>query len=257
MSSPSHDEIIECLAHDGGLDGVELSDFKFGRLGADTEYFFRNCTLKNTRIKDVALRASHWQDCDFVNCEFVSCNLREAVFENCQFFSIDTVEGGAFRFCNLESACFKSCDLSLSKLLGCDAYDVEFADCKMVGFRVENTGFAREFGLIKRNSATFSGCNMADAGLNKTDFSTCVFKDCDLSDVDLSHAALRSSEMTQCNLHGAELRACSLSGSDLRGSVLDGFDLNIIKDYRGMQISAGQQHVLLNSIGIDVFPEEG
>ena len=44
--------------------------------------------------------------------------------------------------------------------------------------------------------------------------------------------------------------------ADLRGADLTGFDLQDIKSFSGLQISASQQHHLLRSLGIDVFADE-
>ena len=252
---PSHDEINELLAGNGYVEGIDLSNLAFENLESDDEYGFERCVVRDVHIKGDALRGSEWRDCQFMNCVFTGCNLREAVFENCHFFNAETTETTVFRFCDLDSARFMSCDLSVGGLFGNYAYDVEFSECKMVGFQVEKANFSRDFGKMKRNLATFNACSLMDAVMREIDLSTCVIKDCDLSDADLSAAILISAELTDCNLYGVDFKDSDLSGSDLRGSSLDGFDLTAVKAYRGLQISAGQQHLLLTSIGIDVFAD--
>lgn len=252
----SHDDLIELLTKADIVEGVDLSALEFDVLEGEQDYVFQKCTVKNTRIKGAALRSSQWNDCQFENCMLTGTNLREAVFEKCQFFDAGTASGGVFRYCELEGARFKSCDLSLSSLIGCTAFEVEFTKCKMPGFKIEKTDFSREFGNLKRNQATFEDCNMIDAQLHEIDFSTCIFKRCELNDTDLSYSNLTGAEVTECNLYAVDFKECDLSGVDLRRSDLDGIELMTLANYQGLQISAGQQHLLLNSIGIDVFPDD-
>lgn len=253
--APSHDEIVAYLAGDPHVERLDLSSLRFDELDPDIEYGFEQCVINNVKIKGDALIGSEWRDCEFMSCEFTSCNLREAVFENCHFFNVQTAEGTVFRFCDLENARFDACDLSVCGFHSNDAYDVQFSQCKMVGFQFEKTDCSHDFGKLKRNVAMFNDCTMINAVLREADLSTCVLKDCDLSDADLSFAVLTSAELTECNLYGVDFTGCDLSGSDLRGSTLDGFDLTTLKAYQGLQISAGQQHLLLTSIGIDVFAD--
>lgn len=252
----AHDDLIDLLSRVEVVEGVDLSALKFEALESGEEYVFQNCALKDARIKGDGLRGSHWIDCQFENCEFGGVDLREAVFENCQFFDAKTATGALFRFCDMKEARFKSCDLSMSNLTGCTAFEAEFSKCKMPGFTLEKTDFSREFGNLMRNAVCFGHCNMIDANLCEADLSTCVIKHCDLSDADLSFANLRSAEITECNLYAVDFKQSDLSGCDLRGSALDGFVLAAVKDYQGLQISASQQHLLLNSIGIDVSPDD-
>jgi len=252
---PSHEEIDETLAANGCVEGIDLSLLDFASLARDDEYGFERCVVRDVHIKSDALRGSVWRDCQFLNCTFKGCDVREAVFENCHFFNAETAEGSTFRFCELEGTRFVSCDLSVGGLFGCHAFDVEFSDCKMVGFQIEKSNFSRDFGKLKRNVATFNACSLMDANFKEADLSSCVIKDCDLSDADLSSAILVGAEITACNLYGVDFKDCDLSGTDLRGSRLDGFDLTAVRSYQGMQVSAGQQHLLLTSIGIDVFAD--
>jgi fluoroquinolone resistance protein len=256
MAAPSDDALIAALGTGRTFIDQDLSRLEFEALPGDTEYQFRDCRINNARVKSDVLQGSKWQNCRFSACEFVGCNLWEAVFENCLFFDAEQSVGCIFRFCNFRAAAFRDCDLTVSTLLACEAYNAEFTRCKMWGIQFDKTDFVHEIGRNRRNMVTFDDCSLVDAMMREGDFSSAVFNASDLSNADLSKTSLRSSELTNCNLSGADLDDCDLSGADLRRSDLSGIDLTSVRNYQGLLISAGQQHHLLRSIGIDVSPDE-
>lgn len=242
----------EILA-DGGCRDRDLSGFDFEQIKDDQELAFDNCLLRGTRIKGDALIASTWTGCEILSCEFASAGLREAVFRNCSFFSPEEATGAVFRLCDLSFAEFAGCNLSLAAFSGCDAYSSAFKACKMLGAQIERTDFSRKLGRRTLNDAAFTQCNLENAVLADLDLSRCALSDCDLTAADLRGARLVNARISS-DLGFAAVDGADFSGADLSGSSLQGFALTDVKAYAGMTVPAGQQHFLLNALGIEVSP---
>jgi len=256
MTAPTHDDLIAILGADRQFNALDLSALEFAALPEGVEYEFRDCEINNSRISSNALQGSIWRNCKFRSAEFVGLNLWDAVFEKSMFFNPENSVGSVFRFCNFRDVTFRDCDLTVSTLMGCEAYNAEFIRCKMWGTHFDKTDFEHEIGRNRRNMVTFDDCSLVDAVMRGGDFSSAVFNASDLSNADFSKASFRNSELNDCNLSGTDFDECDLSGADLRRSNLSGFDLGSVRNYQGLLISAGQQHHLLRSIGVDVFPDE-
>ena len=243
----------EILA-EGGCRDRDLSGFDFELIDDDQELAFEDCLLRNTRIKGDVLVASTWTGCDIHACDFASAELREAVFQNCNFFSAEDKRGVEFRLGDMALARFTNCNLSLALFTGCDAYDVAFAGCKLLGAQFDSTDFSRKLGRKNYNAVSFKDCSLQDALLADLNLSSCEIRDCDLTGADLRKSRLVNASLTNSELGFATLTGADFSGADLTGSNLQGFDLTDVKAYASMNISADQQHHLLNSIGIEVSP---
>jgi fluoroquinolone resistance protein len=261
MLDPETDRTYLSLRQTNRAVHADLSRIFFDDLPLESARF-ESCTASDTRFVGGELIASHWDRCNFSKCGFSNINFADACFENCSFFDSDRASGSAFRSCELRTAIFRNCDLSMSTFFVCDLFDVKFSGCRMRGVAFEKPSFAqslRKSGRSKKNTrttATFESCNLADAILKGTDFSSCSLIDCELVNADLTAALFVNSSLRGTNLTNASLRLANFSGADLRGANLTGFDLHELADYAGMQISAGQQHHLLRGLGIDVYPDD-
>lgn len=255
MDEDAQRRIMETLADSGVVENIVLSGFDFDRLDTDEQYSFLDCTLEQCVIQGGSLGGSSWKDCRILKCKFASCNLREVVFKNCKLFDPESMEGSQFRFCDLSFARFESCELAVSNFYGCEAHGIGFEQSRMSGVVIEQTSFAREVGNVKDNSAKFNYCNIRGGIVRQMDFSNCTITSCDLSDADMSESNLKDAEVTDSELFNTDFTGADLSRADFRRSTLGGFDLSRVQRYDGMKISAAQQHILLNSIGIDVDPE--
>ncbi len=238
-----------------GVSGQNMSGFDFEWIGGEEELTFQNCMIRGTRIKGDAVISSTWRNCRFIDCEFVGANLRDARFEGCVFFEGAHPTPTSFRFCDLKRAVFKTCNMSLVKILGCEAFDIAMEDCQMRGVEIENTKIVQAAGRRRFNAAKFKTCQLIDAIFDQMDLTSCEFDGCDLSQGTFEGARMVNTTLRDCNLQSIEVNGADFSGADLRGSELFGFKLQDLKGYAGMMVSAGQQHHLLGSIGIDVSPD--
>ncbi|TLP69162.1 pentapeptide repeat-containing protein [Parasedimentitalea maritima] len=243
------------IERESGCSGQDLSGFDFEWVDGEDELSFHDCTIRETRIKGDTLIASSWSNCKFINCEFNGANLRDARFEGSVFFEGATTSATAFRYCDMGRAKFTSCNMALVKINGCEGYDLSFDDCQMRGLDIENTKFVQTAGKRKFGTVRFKTCQLADAIFDKLDLTACTFDDCDLSYATFQRSRLVNAVMRGCNLLGIEVTDANFAGADLRGSDLDGFQLSDLNSHAGMMVSAGQQHHLLGSLGIDVSPD--
>ena len=219
--------------------------------GAGLEFI--DCIIPSGRLQAEGLWAATFRNCQFQATEFVSCDFQECSFEGCSF--LEGTNGAEFRFCDLKSAQFKRCDLTLGQMNGCEAFDISFEECRLRGFKVENTGFSHALGPVIRREALFSNCQMEDAILTEIELANACFRNCSLRNANLAETDLSRAELLGCDLYGVDLRDADLSDATLTGSQLDGFDLTVLKSYQRLTISASQQHHLLASIGLNIDPD--
>lgn len=244
------------IERDGGCKDRELSGFDFDSLTALDALTFRNCTVSKSKLRGDALAGSRWEDCHFSDCEFVGTNLRDTAFLRCSLFDANTTVGSAFRFCDLFRAKFVECNLSLAVFLRCDAFEVVFRDCMMRGAVFDATTFQNKIGKKNFSKASFERCMLTDATLSRLELTNSQFVDSSLIDANLSQSRFVNAEFRECDLSGADLDGADFSGADLRKSNLAGFSLVEVAGYASMQVSAGEQHHLLSSLGIQVSPDE-
>ena len=243
------------IERENGCSGLDLSGFDFEWINGEDELAFHDCAVRDTRIKGDTLIASSWSNCKFINCDFNGANLRDARFDGSVFFEGATGSATVFRYCDLGRAKFSNCNMALVKIVGCEAYDVSFEDCQMRGLDIENTKFVQTVGKRKFGTVRFKTCQLVDAVFDRLDLTACMFDDCDLSYATFQRSRLVNAVMRDCNLLGIEVTDANFTGADLRGSDLDGFQLSDLNSHVGMMVSAGQQHHLLGSLGIDVSPD--
>jgi fluoroquinolone resistance protein len=261
MAEADHRAVYEALRQYNRVSDADLSQLTFDE-GSFESACFENCAACDARFAGGELPASTWNRCRFVNCQFPNMNLAGARFGNCHFFDSPGGRGCIFRFADLRGATFENCDLTLSTFFGCELCDVRFGTCRMSGITFEKPSFAFSPGKAVRakkplrRAGTFDTCNMTNAIVRNADFSSIKIIGCDLSNADLAGTSFRNGSLCRTNLSNASLRLADLSGADLRGADLSGFDLHEPQSVSGMQVSAGQQHHLLRSLDIDVYPDE-
>lgn len=243
------------IERSAGCSGKDISGFDFEWIDGEDELVFEDCLVRDTQIKGDTLIASHWRRCKFLNCEFVGANLRDTKFDSCLFFEGATASSSNFRYCDLERASFDKCNMSLVKVIGCQAFDLSVVDCQMRGVEFENTKFVQSAGRKHFGAARFKNCQMTDALFDKLDLTPCEFEGCDVSFSSFRGTRLVNASLRDCDLQSIEAADANFSGADLRGSDLLGMDLTVLASHAGMMISAGQQHHLLTSLGIDVSPD--
>ena len=261
MSERDQDAIRIALRRSEKLVAADLSEFSFDDEVLDSAAF-EDCGADSTRFVGGELAASHWTRSRFNQCEFANLIFSGARFEDCRFFDNDSAKGCTFRYCDLRGATFRNCDLMLATFRACALWDVTFSGCRMSGATFEKPDFAfatsrpTKSKKTVRPAGTFERCKMDNAVLREADLSSLRIIDCDLSGAELQGVSLINASLRGTNLANAGLRLADLTGADLRGADLSGFDLQDVQSFSGMQISAGQQHHLLRSLGIDVFSDE-
>lgn len=240
----------------GGCSDRDLSEFDFESLTGFDPFVFVKCTIADSKIRSDALAGSRWEDCKFINCEFIGAQLRDNVYLRCSFFDPSTTVGSSFRFCDLVRARFENCDLSLVTFLRCDGFEIVFSDCQMRGTIFNATTFQKKLGKKILSTATFERCRLVDAVLAQLDLTSCQFRECDLTDANLSDTRFVNAELSRCDLVGTQIENADFSGADLRQSSLTGFSLVNVAGYASMRISVTEQHYLLASLGIEVWPDD-
>lgn len=152
-------------------------------------------------------------DCVFVTCDFSGKDIRNTVFDQCEF---------------------RACNFTLTKFQEA-LRDVTFADCKMTGadfteinrfsggLVFENSlldyaGFAE----VKLRETVFRGCNMHEGYFDGADLAKSVFDRCDLKRVSFNGANLEKVDFStsfnwvinpsMCRLNKAVFSRHGLSG---------------------------------------------
>ena len=260
MREADLDAIYRELRQHNKIADTDLTGLSFDEATLESKHF-DNCTAADGRFVGGDLLSSAWTKCRFTKCQFSNLNLAGARFENCRFFDSESRSGCLFRFCDLRGATFENCDLTMSTFFVCELCDVRFADCRMSGITFEKPSFAftsRGAARLKRPvrlAGSFERCNVTNAIIKSSDFSSLKIIDCNLANAELEGTLFVNSSLRGTNLTNASLRMADLPGADLRGADLSGLDLNELQSFSGMQVSASQQHHLLRSIGVDVFPD--
>lgn len=245
--------LLQIEARAGATD-LDLSHFDFERLSSGDDLVFSNCRFDAARLSGEALAASTWINCTFSGAAFASADLRDARFQACRFYNATEVQGSSFQFCTLTRAAFVGCDVSLSAFNGCEAHEITFTECQMRGAQFDRTVFAYSPGRKRAIHATFDRCGLRDALFDGADLTACRFTDCDMTGIALRDARLINAALRNCTVMAPQMVGADLSGADLRGSTLNGVNLAELRACAGMKVSAGQQHFLLNSLGITVDP---
>ncbi|WP_068009327.1 pentapeptide repeat-containing protein [Pseudovibrio axinellae] len=228
------------------LEGKDLTDIEF-----------KNCYFEpESEFDSVDFRNSRWKDTEFAACTFKNCDLREATFENCGFYFATTRAGSSFRHCDLSDVEFHSCDLRISSFPFAHLFCVSFQNCRMGGTFFEGSDFGKSMGArALKPRASFTDCQMAYASLNDLDLDDAIMTDCDLSNTNLSNTSLSGADLQRSSIEYAETDRLNLSYADLRGGQIGTLLLQTLSGYRGLMISANQQHLLLTGLGIKVEPD--
>ena len=202
------------------------------------------------------LQNARFVRCRFVRCRFAHADLREAVFDRCDFSDPDSHSGPQFAFSRMDEARFLACDLSFADIDRTSLYGVGFEACNLRGARFHRADFSRAFGgKVVRTAAAFTGCNLELADLSDAALPGCDLSRSSLREADLTGANLEGCDLTGCDLFQALSAGCKQAGADLREGELSGLDLTALGSLSGLKITAAQQYLLLSAMGVDVHPD--
>lgn len=202
------------------------------------------------------LEGARFEHCRLIRCRFQHTDLRETVFEDCQFTDRGGEVGPRFAFSRLEGAKLARCDLTHARFEGCELYDARFEACNLTGAGFSRVSFGRTFGRkVERIAAAFADCNLELADLAGARLPGASLARSRLREADLTGADLEGADLTGADLFQAIVDEAKLSGADLRGAEVSGLDLRRLASYQDLKITADQQFRLLDAMGIDVQPE--
>lgn len=238
------------------IDGATFTDVDWCDLDCENGTF-TDCVIEQARFSNVNFAGAKFSRCRFLQCRFSRSDLSDAEFEECVFTARnDTPMGCTIMFSDLRRTRFRQCDLSLCQIERSDLFSTEMDQCNLRGARFHKVDFSHAYSrkvIVTR--ATFRSCNLeltdlAEARLANCDFTDSRFREADLTSADLTDAVLRG-----CDLFQAEHAGTKLEGADLRGAEISGLNLTALGSFVRMKINQSQQHILLQGIGIEVYPE--
>jgi uncharacterized protein YjbI with pentapeptide repeats len=135
------------------------------------------------------------------------------------------------------------CDLANVKTRTLTALRVEFLDCRMTGFRVEEPAECHDV-LISQGLQSYS--QFAYASFKSAEFNACNFEDANFLGADLQGCIFHG-----CNLHNADMRGAKLREADLRGSQVDGLRVNPT-DIHGAIVDPAQAMIFAALLGVRI-----
>src|SRR5258705_5079058 len=116
-----------------------------------------DCLLTDVQLSAVIFEGARFTGCRFVRCRFAHADLRDTVFERCNFADPDSHSGVEIAFSQMDGAAFRTCDLSFADVDRTGAYAVAFEACNLRGSRFHRADFSRAFGAkLVRTAATFA-----------------------------------------------------------------------------------------------------
>lgn len=232
---------------------LDLSDLDFA--DADlTDAVLEGCTLREVQVQGAVMQGARFSGCRLIRCRFAHADLREAVFEDCNFADENGHVGVQFAFGRLDEARIRKCDLSFARFERLSAYGLELETCNLRGATFVRADFSRAFGRsVMQWSGAMKGCNLELADLTELrlpegDFNRSSFREAALVDADLEGADLR-----ECDLFQALTAGAKLARADLRGAEVSGLNLVELGSVAGMKVAADQQYRLLSALGLDVY----
>lgn len=247
-------EIEDHLSGGDALEGVIVRELDMNQFAHLDEISAINVQFQSCLFSETKLVASSFEHCQFYDCRFAGADLRETRFEHCSFFSAKSGAGADFRYAQMREARFDNCNLSGSRFIGANLFDIVIKDCKANGAVFREAEFAHGYGqstpvvrasIINSilNDADFSDLNLEGATLERSSF----------VNADLSGSIFLGADMTGCDLSHAQLSRTNFDQTDLRRARLEGMSLASLSGYDRMKISADQQAEILTHLGVLVF----
>ncbi len=242
----SADRFRDLLQPGARLSGIRLCGADLsGSAGYDL-------VLEGCILRDVSLAGADWPGlrarcCRFIKCRFANANLAGGVFEQCRFFDADSGLGGDFSGVRLGGTLFERSDLSCSRFVDADMFNVAMVDVNGVGVEMRGARF--------RGAGRITGSALSYADLREADLARCELSDDDLRHALLDRADLREASLVGSDLNGVTLERAQLVGADLRGALLgDAFDLRVV-DLTGALINESQMRSLLDHCDLVICPD--
>ena len=234
------------------IENQTLDGFGWGEADL-TDAVFHNCLIADAPFGAVTLEGARFYRCRILRGRFARADLRDTLFEDCNFADPEAHAGLSLVYSRLDQAVFRRCDLSFSKIESCEMHGVTLEDCNLRGAQFQRNDFTRNLGRYRSSAAaTLRRCNfhladLSDITLPGCDLARSLFREADLSGANLEGADLRDTD-----LFGAITSGAKLAGADLRGAEISGLDLTALASRDSLKITADQQYALLSALGLDV-----
>ncbi len=170
-------------------------------------------SASGTDFNRLRLDSCRFENCDFMGASFINCTLTRCTFIDCTF------SGSYFRECTLSECSANGC--SFTKSL--------FRKTEIRG------GFYR---YANFSDSVFEGSEITDAALAESAF----------IQVKLKKTALRSVDLSKCDVLGTPLKGIDLSECDISGLLLS----ENLRELRGARINTLQAAELVRLLDIEV-----
>ncbi|PRB80189.1 pentapeptide repeat-containing protein [Pseudomonas sp. MYb185] len=176
-----------------------------------------------------------------------SADIRESVFEECEFSDCDFSASTLAR-CKFVDCTFKRCNLSLMTLSQSRFSTVEFIECKLVGVdwtKAQWPSFDLAPGLA------FRSCILNDSSFFGLTLHSLQLQDCRLHDVDFREGNFSGSAMRDCEFSNSVFMRTDLSKVDFSGST--DFTIDVLTNkITKATFSRMEALSLLDSLGIEL-----
>jgi fluoroquinolone resistance protein len=238
--------------------GETLSDVDWADLDAEAA-IFTDCLFDAAQFANTNFEGARFTRCRFPRARFSRVNLKDSHFEDSVFVDrANEAVGCVFLLSELRQARFERCDLSFAAFERSDLFAIEMDQCNLRGTRFVKADFSHAYSRkMVRTRGAFRNCNLELADLAETRLAECDFSGSRLREADFTAGDLSDALLRDCDLFQAVLTGAKLDGADLRGAEISGLKLPHLASFARIKITQGQQHILLDGIGVDVHPDPG
>lgn len=219
------------------FEGDDLEEFHIG------EVEFRACRFSGGRFDFATFRASK-----FIGCVFDHCSFKEATFRDCQFAEGETET--QWRYCDLTKAEFVACNLSLNRLIGCEAYLSSFSECAAPGLKMDANAQRQVRSQVIPGGLRFQRCKLQYAEFAPGDLQESVFESCDLRDCSFAGTRLNRASFRGSSLNNIDFSAAVLDHADLSHASFDELDFQAMASFHALSVTRDQHEAIVASFGL-------
>jgi fluoroquinolone resistance protein len=224
---------------DRQLNGEDLEELHI------VEAEFRDCRFSDCHFDHSRIRSTA-----FLNCRFVRCSFKEAEFSDCLFVDGEKQTGSVWEYCTLSETKFTRSNLSMNRMVKCDAYLLALTECAAMGLQFEAEVHRKISKKLMMGGLRISKCKMqyavfAPSNLDESTFESSDLRDCSFAGCNLARASFRGS-----SLNNTDFSDATLDGTILAQATFDSLDLASMASYRAAVVSRDQHENILSSLGL-------
>lgn len=235
-------ELAKAVNAKGPLEGLhftgdDLQEFHVGELE------MRDCRFSECRFDFATFRAVK-----FIGCLFDHCSFKEATFRDCVFAEGET--GCQWRYCDLSKAEFTASNLSLNRMVGCEAYLASFTECAAPGLKIDVNAQRQVRSQVIPGGLRFKRCKLQYAEFAPGDLQESVFESCDLRDCAFAGARLNHASFRGSSLNNIDFSAAVLDHADLSHASFDELDFHAMASFRSLSVTRDQHEAIVTCFGL-------